>query len=198
MKGKVLFLSSRPIYPIMGGDQIRTAQQLNFLLQKYDVDVIYLSERDMDEQLCKFVPSVGKVICFKVPKMKCYVQTLRFLVNSLPLQVNYYYNASVKKYINSHLREYDLFFCNNMRTAEYVRNVQGIKKVLDFVDAISMNYEKAKKQARGVMKLIYSIDYKRCKRYEQLLLKSFDSCAIISEIDKQYIEYEQGDLCGRK
>ena len=30
---KALFISSRPIYPIIGGDQIRTAQQLDYLLQ---------------------------------------------------------------------------------------------------------------------------------------------------------------------
>lgn len=198
MKNKALFISSRPIYPIMGGDQIRTAQQLNFLLQKYDVDVVYLCEKNEREQLRKYVPLVGKINCFQVPKIKCYMQTLRFLINNLPLQVNYYFNTNVNEYISSHLQKYDLVFCNNMRTAEYVRNAQGIRKVLDFVDAISMNYEKAKKEARGLKKIIYSIDYKRCKRYEQLLLESFDSCAIISEIDKQYIENEQRNLCGGK
>lgn len=198
MKNKALFISSRPIYPIIGGDQIRTAQQLDFLLQKYDVDIIYLCEKNEGEQLRKFVPQVGKTICFKVSKIKCYIQTLRFLVNRLPLQVNYYYNTNVSDYINSHLQEYDLVFCNNIRTAEYVRNAQCIKKILDFVDAISMNYEMARKEARGLKKIIYSIDYKRCKRYEQLLLESFDSCAIISDIDKQYIENEQENLCSRK
>lgn len=198
MKNKALFISSRPIYPIMGGDQIRTAQQLDFLLQKYDVDVVYLCEKYEGELLRKFVPQIKKTFCFKIPRIKCFIQTLRFLINRLPLQVNYYYNTNVSNYINSHIQEYDLVFCNNIRTAEYVRNAQGIIKVLDFVDAISMNYEKAKKEARGLKRIIYSIDYKRCRRYEQLLLRSFDSCAIISEIDKQYIENEQRNLCSRE
>lgn len=195
---KALFISSRPIYPIIGGDQIRTAQQLDYLLQRYEVDVVFQSENKENVELHRFVPSVGKVICFKMSKMRSYLQTLRFLFNSFPLQVNYYYNKKVKDYIDRYLHEYDLVFCNNMRTAEYVRQAKGLTKVLDFVDAISMNYEKARLEATGLNRLIYYIDYKRCKRYEQILLHSFDSCAIISEVDKQYIENVQESLCRRK
>ena len=69
---------------------------------------------------------------------------------------------------------------------------------MDFVDAISMNYEKAKLKAHGLQKIIYTIDYKRCKQYEQMVLDVFDRCAIISEVDKQYIlQYEKKDICCR-
>lgn len=40
---KLLFISSRPIYPIVGGDQIRTAQCLEFLRLYFDVHVIITS-----------------------------------------------------------------------------------------------------------------------------------------------------------
>lgn len=199
MKKKVLFISSRPIYPIIGGDQIRTAQQLNFLLQKYNVDVVYQSPVK-DEKLFKdYVPSVKNATCFRVPKWQCYIQTLRFLFNRLPLQVNYYYNGAMKKYIDSVLQNYDIVFCNNIRTAEYVRLSSGIIKVMDFVDAISMNYEKAKQKAHGLKKIIYEIDYKRCKTYEQSVLDAFHRCAIISDVDKNYIlKNGKGNLCNRE
>lgn len=187
MKKKVLFISSRPIYPIIGGDQIRTAQQLEFLLQRYEVDVVYQTPNRADNLIRNYVPAVKKATCFQVPKRLCYVQTLRFLFNKLPLQVNYYYNITMKKYIDSCIQDYDIVFCNNIRTAEYVRRYSGVVKVMDFVDAISMNYEKAKQKAKGVKKLIYEIDYRRCKRYEQQVLNSFHRCAIISEVDRKYI-----------
>lgn len=199
MKKKVLFISSRPIYPIIGGDQIRTAQQLTFLLQKYDVDVVYQSPVKEDKSFYDFVPSVKNAICFQVPKWLCYVQTLRFLFNNLPLQVNYYYNRSMGSYIDSVLHNYDIVFCNNIRTAEYVRMSAGIIKMMDFVDAISMNYEKAKVKAHGLKKVIYEIDYKRCRKYEQLILDTFHRCAIISEVDRNYIlKNEKGNLCDRE
>lgn len=183
-----MFISSRPIFPIVGGDQIRTAQQLKFLLQRYDVDVIYQSVDANDASIKDFIPSVGKVTRFTVSKKKCWLQTLRFLFNRLPLQVNYYYNRAMKRYIDSCVEEYDLVFCNNIRTAEYVRNNKKVFKALDFVDAISMNYDKARHQSKGIFKrLIYQIDYRRCGNYEQLVLRDFDRCAVISEVDRQYI-----------
>ena len=185
---KVLFISSRPLYPIISGIQIRTVQQLEFLLQRYNVDVIYQSEEKEDEKLLrKQLPKVGKIICFKLPKWKSYLQTLRFLFNRLPLQVNYYYEKKIQAYIDKHLSEYSIVFCNNIRTAQYVIETKNILKCIDFVDALSMNYEKARKRSYGIWKWIYAIEYKRCSAYEQQVLNSFDRCAIISEVDKQYL-----------
>ncbi len=185
---KLLFISTRPILPIVGGDQIRTAQQLKFLLQRYIVDVVYLYSDDKNTDLLKTeFPEINDIKTFYSPRWRSVLYTLRFLVNTLPLQVNYYYDSDLKRYIDKHALEYDAIFCNNIRTAEYVIHLTGIIKYIDFVDAISMNYEKAWKKAQGIKKIIYWIDCKRCRKYEKKVLVSFDSCAIISNVDKQYI-----------
>ena len=164
-------------------------QQLNFLKKTFTVDVLYLSPNDEDLQYNDSYEGVEKIYRFKVGKNKSHIQTLRFLFNRLPLQVNYYYNRKVAKKIKSVISQYEYVFCNNIRTAEYVRRLRKreIIKYLDFVDAISMNYDKARYEAKGIKRLIYVIDYYRCKRYEQKCLQEFDSCAVISEIDRQYI-----------
>lgn len=184
---KVLFISSRPIFPIVSGDRIRIAQQLEFLVKRYIVDVVYLCELPTKEETSSFLPQVNTVRQFVVPRWKCYLQTIRFLFNSLPLQVNYYFNSGVANYIKQHAIEYDIVFCIGIRTAEYARYLVGPARYIDFVDAVSMNYEKAERKARGLKRLIYSIDSKRCKRYEHLLIAAFEKCAIISDIDKNYI-----------
>ena len=184
---KVLFISSRPIYPLLGGDRIRTAQQLEFLTHRYCVDVIYMTETPCEDMVDKYLPKVNSVKQFVVSRWLCYFQTLRAIFNSLPLQVNYYYNSSVKEYIYSNVGKYDVIFCNNIRTAEYARSIVGPARYIDFVDAVSMNYEKAIREAHGIKRLIYKYDSKRCRCYEQILLQSFDACAIISDVDKNYI-----------
>lgn len=184
---KVLFISSRPIFPITGGDQIRTAQQLEYLSKKYKVDVIYIKTSQIIDKTKEYQPNVHNVYDIYIPTYKCYFQTLRFLFNKLPLQVNYYYNYHIADFINKQINKYDIVFCNNIRTAEYVINHVGIYKCMDFVDAISMNYEKAKQVAKGIKKLIYSIDYKRTKIYEQKVLQHFDRCAVISNVDQNYL-----------
>ncbi len=184
---KVLFISSRPIFPVVCGAQIRTAQQLGFLLKRFSVDVIYLSDKLDDDVTMEYVPSVGKVFKFYVPKWKCRLQTVRSIFNKWPLQVNYYYNKDVQLFIDKCINDYSCVFCNNIRTTQYVMYKKGICKIVDFVDSISMNYEKAYRTAKGINRLIYMIDSKRCREYEQKVLDSFDRAAIISEVDKQYI-----------
>lgn len=184
---KILFISSRPIYPITGGDQIRTAQQLELLCERFEVDVLYLTPNREDIALERFIPSIGHTYRIPMTHLQHYIQTLCFMFNKLPLQVNYYYSRRVSKFIDSIINNYDAVFCNNIRTAEYAK-CYSVVKYLDFVDAISMNYDKARKKARGIKRLIYSIDYKRCRHYEQKCLDVFDSCAIISDVDNKYIQ----------
>lgn len=183
---KALFISSKRIYPIICGGQIRTEQQLDFLSRMYDVDVVFISEIK-EPEIEPYYRFAKKVTFFYRPGLKCVLGTLRFLLNKLPLQVNYFYDKQMKSYIDKVAIDYDLIFCNNIRTTEYVINLTN-KKVVDFVDAISMNYEKAKSHSSGLRKLIYNIDFHRCRSYEKRLLAEFDSFSIISEIDKQYIE----------
>ncbi len=186
VKKRALFISSRPIYPVVDGYRIRTAQQLEFLAGRYDVDVVYLHELKKDDVTRQHLPAVGNVVCFHMPKYRNCLSALSFLFNPLPLQVNFYYSRKMWRFIKNHITEYDLVFCNNIRTAEYVRKEKDIRKYIDFVDAISMNYEKAKEVAHGMRKIIYAIEYERCKKYEQKVLNEF-GCAVISEIDRRYI-----------
>lgn len=183
---KALFISSKRIYPIICGGQIRTEQQLEFLSKIYDVDVVFISELKNPE-IEPYYCFAKKVTYFYRPGFKCVLGTLRFLFNKFPLQVNYFYDKQMKAYIDKVANDYDLIFCNNIRTTEFVRDLKN-KKIVDFVDAISMNYEKAKNHSSGVKKIIYNIDFHRCKSYEKKILEEFNSYSIISEIDKQYIE----------
>ena len=180
---KLLFISSRPIYPIVGGDQIRTAQCLEFLRLYFDVHVIIIGS---DENLSR-PDNYGSYKYFQNSKLQHLFQALNFVLNDLPIQVNYYYNKKGQKYIDSIIHSFDVVFCNNLRTAQYVRKYKSVIRVIDFVDAISMNYDKARKYARFPMKWIYTIDWKRCKIYESTLLDEFDRACVISEVDKAFI-----------
>ena len=187
MKPRILFISSRPLFPIVGGDQIRTVQQLDLLKERFDVDILYITPDNKDCIPSEYQNQIGLTFRFQISQLKCIFNTLRFFFNALPLQVNYYYSRKVSNKVDSIIANYDFVFCNNIRTAEYVRNKTGIIKYLDFVDAISMNYDKARRKAKGLKKLIYEIDYRRCRTYEQKCLEAFDSCAIISDVDNKYI-----------
>ena len=187
---RALFISSRELYPVIGGDRIRTAQQLEFLSRMFNVDVACLSDRP-EYDLGSLRGFIQAYHHFYRPRWRNVLNTLRAGVNSLPLQVNYYYDQALAHFIEAHVLDYDVVFCNNIRTAEYVMHLSQDKRpllVMDFVDAISMNYARAKSKSRWPMSWIYSIDEKRVGRYEKQVLERFDRCMAISPADASYIE----------
>lgn len=185
---KVLFITSRQIYPILCGAQIRTDQQLRMLVSRHTVDVVTLIDGDAEvPDIHTYEPKVNSEIYFRVYKKQHYRSAMKFLVNNLPIQVNYYYHKPLQKWIDENIDKYDAVFCNNIRTAEYVMKYKNVRRYLDFVDAISMNYERAKEVSVGIKKIIYSIDFLRVRKYEQRCLKEFDRCSTISIVDRDYI-----------
>lgn len=184
---KLLFISSRPIFPIIGGDQIRTFQSLRLLAEYFNIHLIIITPTDISKERMAEYEKYGTCRYFKMSKADHFASAMRFLYNSLPIQVNYYYSKKVQNYIDSIINDYDVVYCNNLRTAEYFVRHTSVSRIIDFVDAISMNYEKARKHANLLMKAVYNIDYHRCKVYESILLQEFDSAAVISDIDKNYI-----------
>ena len=187
---KVLIVSSKPPYPLhRGGGAIRTYQMIKSLSQFCEIDLLYITD---DGEIASINKGVGtfchKIVAFRVNRYRYYWNVLKGMwANRLPLQVNYFYFPEVQHWIDAHWNDYDAVFCNNIRTTEYVRKKKDKKKWVDFVDAISMNYEKAQKQVNGVWRYLYRIDHARCRRYERAVLESFDRCIVISDVDKEYI-----------
>jgi len=193
---KVLILSSKSPYPVHDGAAIRTVQSIRFFYELgYEVDLLYISEKDD----CDIVKDGLKRYCsniynYVITKRHSYIKVLLGLfTNRRPLQVNYFYSARIKKWIKRHQDNYDIIYCNNIRTAEYARGLR-IKKILDYVDALSMNYKHSKdKIKKGIWHWIYVIDYYRCTKYECKQARIFDKIMIISEVDQKYIMNNIGD-----
>ena len=192
---RALFISSRELWPVSDGSKIRTVQQLEFLAQTYQVDLLVESacpKRDVG-RLSSYVREYHHI---QRSKLSSILGTLRFLFNNRPLQVNYYYDSDMQSYVSRYAADYDLIFCNNIRTAEYVLRLDPAKRpvcVLDYVDAISMNYAGAVDHASGLFKWIYRIDSKRCAAYEKEMLHYFDHVMAISQKDAVWMGGEGKD-----
>lgn len=188
-KPRLLMIFHRPPYPLIGGDKIRMHQNMKILSKRFELSVLFINDKRTDAYIKESILKiVDHIYVFDFMKYKFYLGTLfGFLLNKKPLQVNYYHFKKVQKWIDKNINSYDLVFCHTIRTAEYVKN-KPIFKIIDFVDAISMNYEKAILRTNfGLWKMIYKIDKGRVLKYELKTLKLFDEKIIISEIDKKYI-----------
>lgn len=186
---KILILSSKPPYPLRDGAAIRTFQSICLLSELgYEVDVLYISENDDFEEVKKGLDCYcDNIFPFILTKRQSYLRVLTGLMTNLkPLQVNYFYSKKVKKWISRNASRYDIIYCNNIRTALYARGLKN-EKIIDYVDAYSMNYQSARDNTKGIWHWIYTIDYVRCNKFEQMILSEFDKFLIISDIDREYI-----------
>lgn len=185
---KLLFIFPRPPYPCVGGDKLRMYQNIIFLSKHYTIDIVFINDEiTKDENIKELKKYAGNVINFDVSKTKCYLNTIIGFFSKKPLQVHYYYHKKVKNWIDKNINNYDYVFCTTIRTTEYIKE-KKISKIVDFVDAISLNYQKAiKKSGFGIWKLMYKIDSKRLPIYEKSILPFFNKKIIISKIDKSFI-----------
>lgn len=190
-KKKILVLTSRFPYPPVGGDRLRVFYLIRLLSEHYNVDVLSLNEepvrREDHDAMKHFVRDVR---CFTYSPLTYRIHAFIYaLVTRGPLQVGYYWFRSVQRYIDSVVNNYDLVFCFHIRTTEYVKNLP-VKKVVDLVDAISMNYQRALTMDIGFLwKMIYRYEQRRIEKYEVEIANCFDRSFIISTVDKDYLSH---------
>jgi len=185
---KILMISYRFPYPLIDGSRIRIYNIGKILAEKYQVDLLAISEGNIANEDIKetekifnsVIPFSFNPICFKV-------NTLKGLFSKDSLQIYYHYFNKVQKWIDQHYKEYDLIFCVHIRMTKYLRKINNITKVIDFIDATSINYQEAQKNSTRMWRFIYHIENKRALLYELKMLKEFDKVFIASPFDRQYL-----------
>lgn len=184
---KVLVVSSKRPFPVCDGAAIRTMQMIRMLARICDVDLVYTCNRSLSPADEREVQSLcGEVHAFPEPKWKMILRGLSAILGSKPMQCSYFYSPAMRRFIDGRIGGYDFIFCNNIRTAPYAEG-HACGKIIDYVDAISMNYIGASRKAGLLWRLIYRLEADRLIRYEQHVLRSFDRHFIISDVDRQFI-----------
>jgi len=185
---KILMMSYRFPYPLIDGSRIRIYNIGKMLAEKYQVDLLAINEGDIAiENIRKTKNIFNKVIPFSFNPIWFKINTLKGIFSKDSLQIYYHHFNKVQKWIDLHYNEYDLIFCVHIRMTKYLRNANSIPKVIDFIDATSINYQEAQKNSTGMWRFIYPIENKRALSYEIKILKEYDKAFITSPFDKKYL-----------
>jgi len=181
-------VSYRFPYPLIDGSRIRIYNIGKILAEKYQVDLLAINEGNIaNEDIKEMGKILNKVIPFPFNPIWFKINTLKGLFSKDSLQIYYHYFNKVQKWIDQHYREYDLIFCVHIRVTKYLRKANSIPKVIDFIDATSINYQEAQKNSKGLWRLIYPIENKRALSYEIKMLKEFDKVFITSPFDRNHL-----------
>lgn len=187
---KMLFLTSRLPFPPIGGDKLRTFNFLKYIKERYKVTLVSFVEHEMElEYLEEYRDYYDEVITILLPRMKSYLNCMVGLFSSTPLQIHYYNSGKLKSIIEEELQKgYDFIFCHLIRMGQYLPADKEILKVVDFTDAISLNYHRSKQYRKGLFSLINSIESRRVLNYEHDIIRRADISIFISSIDAEFLK----------
>lgn len=146
---KVLFITSRLIYPVNDGRKVVLYNYCKGLAEQHECEVRLFSLLDKNEETPEQPSFIKKVYKAKTPNKFEKVSNLvykSFISNKWPLQVSLYYSKKSKQYLNQVIKEYepDIVIADMARTAEYLNDLDGIKynKILDMDDVLSKRYRR--------------------------------------------------------
>jgi polysaccharide biosynthesis protein PslH len=189
---KLVVLLSRFPFPLEKGDKLRAYQQLKELTKHHELHVVCLSDKTIAQPHLDEVRQFCKSLhVFRMNKALIYWNTVKQVFTDKPYQVGYFYQKSIQKKINALIREIqpDHIYCQLIRTAEYVKNIQHIKKTIDYMDALGKGMFRRAEMAGGIRRSLFRIEGKRLSEYENRIFDYFNHHTIISEQDRNYISH---------
>jgi glycosyltransferase involved in cell wall biosynthesis len=199
-KKRLLVLTPRFPYPVVGGDRLRIYQVCKALSGRFSLTLLSLCESDTEMSMPLPVDGVfDRVERVLLTRSRSYLNTLLSVASSTPLQVAYYRSAAFARAVERLLPNHDGVLSHLIRCAEYVKDVSK-PRILEMTDAISLNYERVRqhKNAGGLKAQVYRLEAKRLMAYERKIVDEFDLSVLVSETDKVHLvgtDHEKVMVC---
>lgn len=186
---KVLVLTPRYPYPVIGGDRLRIYQICKALSVHCDLTLLSLCEST--EELLSPLPADGvfnRVERILLPRWQSLLGVALSLPGRRPLQVAYYQCKAFKVRVDALIDEHDAGVAHLIRTGHYVRHA-SIPFFLEMTDAISLNYQRVRELGtkRDWRAWVYALEARRLLAYERRTHRKFEGAALVSEVDRRFL-----------
>jgi polysaccharide biosynthesis protein PslH len=187
---RILYITSRFPYPALSGDRVRAYNQLRLLSKEHQI--ILLSPIKTPEEYAgldhirSFCESVE---VFPKSFFRDILNLIKIPFSSIPWQVTYYCDGRIRTRIRDLLKteRFDVAHTQLARTAPLLDSIDTVPKVIDLIDALSLNMQRRSESQTGVLSWLAASEAKRMKAYEQKLINQFDHLVVVSDVDRQVI-----------
>lgn len=187
---KILFIASRFPYPPIQGDRVRAYHFLRLLSRQHSITLVAPVPGPIDSRVQQIVTQLcERWVPVRVSQWQAIAHLICFPFSDLPLQTLYFCPSIIQKCVQNLVQEepFDLIHVQLARMAPVADGLSGVPKVIDFIDALSLNMHRRATRERWPMKWIFHLETRRMARYEQELVSSFDQQIISSPLDKEAI-----------
>ena len=183
---KILFLTVRdPFSGRFSGDVIRSKKFVEYFSKKNKVQIFSLGNNNKFKNSKKISIRFFKRENFILIFFRC----LLSIIQLKPLHLNLFYSSLLKKYLSRNIKSYDLIFCQSIRAfynlPDFQKNI-----ILDVGDLYSKNYYQTSKKLffLNPLKIIYYIESKLIKKYEQFCFSKSNKILLFSKKEIQEIK----------
>lgn len=189
VKKNLFMILSRFPYPLDKGDKLRAFHQLSYLSKFFQVELIILESKPKSNENRTPVEALCHQIHYlPVSNTARYSQSLWSWFRGEPIQVGYFYSRAVHRSMKDLFSQHypDVVYFQLCRTAKYHTIFKG-RKVLDFQDAFSMNYERLAQTSSLLWRWFYAREARCMQRFERGIREQFNATTIISATDRDSI-----------
>ncbi|MCD4828668.1 MAG: glycosyltransferase family 4 protein [Candidatus Cloacimonetes bacterium] len=187
---RIAWLSYRPPFPPLKGDQRVTTEQIRRLADIYsdEIELHLLSLHRTEAERVAVEQNLGHCFTsmhwFKMSKLAHWAGLLRTPFNKAPMQVNYYTSEKNRREIRRTLARLvpDMIHTQTVRTGLYIP--PEIPLTLDMLDLLSLNMRRRAEGERFPRRQIFSLEAALLRRYEETMYKRAGVTMLVSEKDK--------------
>ena len=187
---KILYVTARLPYPPFKGDQVRGYHQLRLLSRKHQITLLSFGDAASTQRAqAELANFCEQIILVPLKKPEAILRCVRGIFSPYPFQTLLYQSAQMSQALQTQLAsaQFDLVHVQLARMAPYLQNVSHIPRVIDLIDALSVNMERRFQRDHGPMKLASYIEWQRMRQYERVICEKFDQATIVSASDRRTI-----------
>jgi len=189
-KKKILVVTPRFPFPLLGGDVLRIYYICNELSKHYEITLLSLYNNEDITTIPQEYNIFKNIYRVKHKFWNKIIGIIQSVARGLPVQVGYYYNPTLRKKFNEIVNDYDSILYHLIRLSPLGDSEKLPNKinVMEMTDAISLNYKRSldivNRLSFRYLFLLY--EYPAMKKYEEECLERYDAISIISNVDKDY------------
>ena len=185
---RILFLTPRFPWPLIGGDRVKSYFLLRHLAQHHDVHLVSFSHATLpDKTQIDAITRLGvHVHPVALRPLRAGLASARSVWTHLPLEIAFYTRDDFQQVVDDLLDsiEFDIGVSFFMRTGEYLRKKRGLKKLLIAEDCRVEYQTRSADAVRSIpQRLVRWWETIKLRQYEPGIVDDFDVTTFVSAQD---------------
>ncbi len=177
----ILFVCHRLPFPPNRGGKIRPLHMIQHLSRKHSVVVASLAHTQQElEQRAGLKEHCAEVLAEVLPTSARWMQAGAALPTGTPSSVAYFHSARLRERVHQTWQriKFDAVMVHCAFAAQYVLNLRGAFRILDFGDLDSGKWFDYVGFHAPPLSWGYHVEAKKLRRYEKKLAEQFDQCTV--------------------